>query len=160
MEGDLGAGGSVPPLLVLGVSTRDRSGLEAGLRDRGIEDVVQLAEMLPDEQFRLVMAEAEMVIFPTDFEGFGLPVLEGMYLGKPVVIGPEKATLEVSGGHAFVMRDWSVSALTEAVAAARASPPEARIAAELYAREFTWSQTVESTRAMLSQVASGRTNLS
>ena len=145
----LSGDGSAPSLLVLGVGAAERDALASGLRDRGIEDVVQLAELLPDAEFRRVMADAEMVIFPSDFEGFGLPVLEGMYLGKPVVIGPEKATMEVSGGHAFVMRDWSAQALADAVVAARTSSAEARAEAQEHAKRFTWARTVEATRAML-----------
>ena len=152
----LRGGDPVPPLLVIGVPAAERDALAADLRDRGLAAVVQLAALLPDEEFRRVMAEAEMVIFPTDFEGFGLPVVEGMYLGKPVVIGPERATMEVSGGHAFVMRDWTAQALGDAVLAARASSSEDRAAAQEHAKEFTWAHTVEATRAMLTELTNGR----
>ena len=54
-----------------------------------------------------MLADAELVVFPSDFEGFGLPVVEGMLLGKPVVLGPEPATNEVAGGHAAVAADWT-----------------------------------------------------
>ncbi len=70
-----------------------------------------------------------MIVFPSDFEGFGLPVAEGMRLGKAVVIGPERATTEVAGGHAFVMADWTADALADAVRAAEAMTDEQRAAA-------------------------------
>ena len=67
-----------------------------------------------------MLAEADLVVFPSDFEGFGLPVVEGMLLGKPVVLGPEPATNEVAGGHAAVAADWTPAALADGVRRARA----------------------------------------
>lgn len=146
-------GGDIPPLLMLGVPGAQKADLVARLAERGLADHVQLAPFLPEDRFRQVMAEAEIVVFPTDFEGFGLPVVEGMYLGSPVVIGPERATNEIAGGHATVMNDWTPLALADAVTIAGGMTSAQRDAAREHAEAFTWARTVAQTRALLERIA-------
>ena len=102
------------------------------------------------------MRSASMVVFPSDFEGFGLPVVEGMLQGMPVVIGPEPATLEVAGGHASVLADWSPAALADAVAAAGTATPAQLESARAHAAAFTWPRCVEQTRQFLVELAAAR----
>ena len=104
-------------LTILGVGGA-RDALQAEVDRRGLHDAITLARYLPEDEFRRTVSSAAMIVFPSDFEGFGLPVIEGMSLGKPVVIGPDKATLEVAGGHPIVMTGWSPTELADAVEAA------------------------------------------
>lgn len=145
--------GRVPPLLMLGVPGSERERLTRSIADRSLGHVVELAPFLPDDEFVRVMSEAEMIVFPSDFEGFGLPVAEGMRLGKAVVIGPERATTEVAGGHAFVMGGWTPEALVDAVRAAEAMSDQQREAARRRGEVFTWEATVRRTRATLDALA-------
>lgn len=141
--------GGAPPLLLLGLGSGRRDDVAARVAALGLGDRVQLAPFLPEDEFREVFSAASMVVFPSDFEGFGLPVVEGMVLGKPVVLGPEPATTEVAGGHADVARDWSAPALADAVRRARAARPDRLAAARAYAAAYTWERTVRRTRAVL-----------
>ena len=85
-------------------------------------------------------------------DGFGLPVVEGMLLGAPVVIGPEPATLEIAGGHASVLADWTPATLADAVERARRFDPAHLERARAHAAEFTWARCVEQTRAFLAGI--------
>ncbi|WP_435770481.1 glycosyltransferase [Nocardioides sp. SYSU DS0651] len=145
----LAGGQSPPPLLVLGVGSARRPAMEAAIAERGLTEHVRLAPFLPDAEFQQVLTEAEMIVFPSDFEGFGLPTVEGMALGKPVVIGPEKACLEVAGGHGVVMADWTPAALADAVTRARGLDDDALAAARAWADRFTWERTIRATREAL-----------
>ena len=97
-----------------------------------------------------------MVVFPSDFEGFGLPVVEGMLLGKPVVLGPEPATNEIAGGHAAVAADWTAAALADAVRRARAMTSGELEAARAWAATFTWERTIRQTREVLAGLVGER----
>ncbi|HET7735961.1 MAG TPA: glycosyltransferase [Nocardioidaceae bacterium] len=143
--------GVAPALTILGVGAR-RAELEAELERRGLAGRVTLAPFLPDAEFQQVCAGAELIVFPSDFEGFGLPIVEGLALGKPVVIGPEKASLEVAGGHATVMADWTPAALADSVVAARGLSEQEIEAARAWADAFTWEATIRKTRQAVSGI--------
>jgi glycosyltransferase involved in cell wall biosynthesis len=143
-------------LKVLGLGAAAREALAPRLRESGLTDGVTLAPFVPDDEFRQVFAGAGLILFPSDFEGFGLPVAESMRLGIPVVIGPEKATQEVAGGHAFLMTDWSPQALATAVGEARGATPEPLEAARKHAAIYTWGATAHRTREMLAGLVAGQ----
>jgi glycosyltransferase involved in cell wall biosynthesis len=146
-----------PKLNVFGLSAAQRTALNEQVRARGLADVVTLSEYLAEDAFRARMAGAAVVLYPSDFEGFGLPVVEAMRLGVPVVIGPDPAVQEVADGHGFTMRDWTADALAEAITAALVAPPAAIEAGREHAAGFTWSRTVRQTRDFLSGLSAGGT---
>jgi glycosyltransferase involved in cell wall biosynthesis len=53
--------------------------------DDRLSDRVMDLGLVPDDMLRALFARAEAVIFPTEYEGFGIPVLEAAYQGKMVV---------------------------------------------------------------------------
>ena len=152
-----GRANTVPPLMMVGVSGTNREKLTAMLEERKLSQHVQLAPFLPEEEYRRMLSAAASIVFPSDFEGFGLPIVEGMALGKPVVIGPERATMEVAGGHAVVMADWTAEALADAVTTAGRLSSEELELARVWGAGFTWDRTVTQTRAMLARLALSRT---
>lgn len=139
----------LPPLTILGLGTSARADIQSRIDDLGIADRISLSPFLPEDEFQQTMAGASIIVFPSDFEGFGLPVVEAMTLEIPVVIGPEPATLEVAGGHAYVMEGWSPQALVAAASAACEMSRDERRVARQHAEKFTWQRTVEVTRAAL-----------
>jgi glycosyltransferase involved in cell wall biosynthesis len=72
--------------------------LEALLDRLGIRDAVQFAGYLPFDDLPALYSLAEMFVFPSLYEGFGLPVIEAMACGVPVVTGDVPALNEVAGG--------------------------------------------------------------
>ncbi len=139
------------PLRVLGVSPERRPALEADLHRRGLPQV-ELSPYLSTHDYEAAVASASAIIFPSDFEGFGLPIVEGMQCGVPVVIGPDPACLEIAGGHAFATHAWTASALADATIRALTATAEQRAAAMAYAAGFTWQRSVHQTRALVSTV--------
>lgn len=139
---------------MLGVGAA-RESLAREIDAKGLSEHIELAPFLPEPEFQRLMKSASMVVFPSDFEGFGLPVVEGMLLGAPVVIGPDKATLEVAGGHASVLDDWTPSALADAVDRAAHVDAADLERARVHAAEFTWARCVEQTRAFLAAISRG-----
>lgn len=141
-------GVDLPELILVGTGgQRERLGAEA--RRLGVEDRVTMASYLDDTAFARVLAEAAAVVFPSSFEGFGIPVLEGMLAGAPVIIGPEPATQEVAGGWAAVAADWSAAALLSAVVEGCAFDDAHLAGAREHAAAFTWQRTAAKTRAAL-----------
>lgn len=142
----------VAPLLdIVGLRPDDRAALDARLRSLGLSETVTTLPWLSDEQFRGRFASASMVVFPSDFEGFGLPAVEAMRLGIPVVVTPDPALLEVTGGHAAVMDGWGAPELADAVLRAGATTAAELAKAREHAAAFTWSRMAAHTRAALAE---------
>lgn len=117
------ASGSERPLVV--VSSRDwgMSGASGGLGKDGTvygrktdRPIVQLQYLPRDMLFRLIRS-ARAVLFPSLYEGFGLPALEAIQLGTPV-IGSNTASLpEVVGPGGLLVDPYDTNAITEAIRA-------------------------------------------
>lgn len=142
----------LPPVLIVGTGP-ERPQLQAQVAAAGLDDHIEIAPYLSDEDFRSTMANASMVVMTSDFEGFGLPVLEGMRMGVPVVIGPDQAMLEAAGGHASVLTDWTPRALADAVARANGFGADHLDHAREHAAGFTWARSVAQTRGFLEGLA-------
>jgi glycosyltransferase involved in cell wall biosynthesis len=136
-------------LRVCGLSGDARAAAEQRVVKLGISDSVELLPWLSDRDFEALFAGAAAVLLPSDFEGFGLPAVEALALGVPVVISTDEALLEVTGGHGAVWEGDGAAGLARAIGAALASPPGRRAAGVAHAREFTWERTARDVRAVL-----------
>lgn len=145
-------GDRLPPLTILGTSGTTRERLQEIIDAEGLGDLATLAPFLDDAAFTQVLTTASMIVFPSDFEGFGLPIVEGMLLGKPVVISPEPGSGEVAGGHGVVMRGWRPEDLADAVVDAMARTDEDLAQAAAWAATFTWNATAEKTGLALEEL--------
>lgn len=120
---------------------------ELGLHRR----VVRVGRVSERDRDALV-AEAEVLAFPTEYEGFGAPVLEAMALGTPVICSDQPAVAEVVGDAAIVrplQRDAWAGALDEALRRRRALV----IAGRDRARHFTVTASGDDLAAAYRRVA-------
>jgi glycosyltransferase involved in cell wall biosynthesis len=94
-----------------------------------------------------VVAGAHVVVLPSLDEGFGLPVLEGLAAGRPVVASDIAVLREVAGPLAHYADPRDAAALATAVAAALAAPdgPDERAARRERAASFTWEACARAT---------------
>jgi glycosyltransferase involved in cell wall biosynthesis len=137
------------PLSLVGVPDRDRARLQARVDALGLGGVVTVSPWLTDDAFREQFASSSLVVLPSDFEGFGLPAVEAMRLGIPVVITPEPALLEVTGGHATVVNGEGAEALAKAVDVALQTSSRDLAAAKRHAGQFTWASFAAAVRGLL-----------
>lgn len=143
------AGRDEPVLRVCGLSPAARAAATTLIAELGIADTVELLPWLDDDAFEAVFAGAAGVLFPSDFEGFGLPALEAMRLGIPVVISRDPALLEVTGGHAVVAEQPSAESLAVAIERALSLSGAEIAAATAHARTFTWERAARTVRCAL-----------
>ncbi len=142
-------GGDPPPLVVVGLPDAERVRVQEEVAARGLARLVTVKRWLDPDEFRRQFTGASLVVFPSDYEGFGLPALEAMRLGIPVVVTPDPALFEVTGGLATVMDGWDAAALARAVPMARRQSAEDLERGITYASEFTWERTAREVRATL-----------
>jgi glycosyltransferase involved in cell wall biosynthesis len=109
---------------------------------------VRVLEDVPREQLPALYSAAAAFVFPSLYEGFGLPVLEAMACGTPVVAADVASLPEVLGTAGMLVRPDDSAALAEAVLRVLG---DATFAGELVARgisrsqEFTWSRAAQLT---------------
>ena len=111
-------------------------------------DVIRLG-FVPQRELPALYAAARVFVYPSLMEGFGLPVLEAMAQGTPVVTSAGTATEEVCADPASVVDPTDADALAAAIDAVVADDAEhsrRSAAARVRAAAFTWSATAAQVR--------------
>jgi glycosyltransferase involved in cell wall biosynthesis len=107
------------------------------------------AGRLDDDTVASLMSGAELFVYPSLYEGFGLPVLEAMQTGVPVLISQDAALREVAGQAAVAVDAASCAALTQAIVELAGDPlrrRELRDRGRERAAQFSWRRTAIQTR--------------
>lgn len=89
--------------------------LKAQCIELEISDRVQFLDYVPYEQLPILLNRAIALVFPTLWEGFGLPVLEAMACGTPVITSNISSLPEVAGDAAFLVNPYSVEEISAAM---------------------------------------------
>lgn len=147
-----------PRIVVLGADART-SPLATLSADLGVGDLVDFPGYVPDDALPLIYSGASLFVFPSLYEGFGLPILEAMASGVPVIASKSASIPEVSGESALLLMDTRPSLLAQAMVRVQSDSAlrEALIASGLQrAREFTWRRTAERTIAAYELAAARR----
>lgn len=122
----------------------------------GIAAKVRQLGFVPDEDLAALYADADLFCFPSIREGFGLPALEAMAQGAPVVASSGTAVAEVIGGGGVTVDATDTQGWADAIAALLGDTAEReRLAAAALARseEFTWERCAEQTAAVYRELA-------
>ena len=73
-------------------------GIDQQITRCGVGDAIAFTGYVPFEDLPALYTLAEMFVYPSMYEGFGLPVVEAMACGTPVITGPTAALTEIGGG--------------------------------------------------------------
>lgn len=141
------------PSLRLVLSGQGLPNETARLRELGIEDRVVFLSAT-DEQLPWLYHRAQAFVFPSLYEGFGLPVLEAMAAGCPVVIAATPALVEVAGDDASIFAPDDVDSLVALLQDVIGDPIRAKSMRETGARRaatYTWRRTAELTASAYDQ---------
>jgi glycosyltransferase involved in cell wall biosynthesis len=97
-------------LVIVGrLSSEQREKLEA--HHVAFESLVNLA----DEELRREYERCDLLVFPSTYEGFGLPIVEAQAVGKPVVTSNLSSMPEVAGAGACLVDSWSTESIRKGV---------------------------------------------
>jgi len=108
-------------------------------------DQVSYLDYVSDSDRVALMQSAELFVFPSLYEGFGMPVLEALAAGTPVVSSDRGALAEISGP-AKVISDLTGSGIAAAILDGLSDSnwrSEIRVTGPEWARRFSWSTSVD-----------------
>ncbi len=101
------------------VCVGDRDGMEFKIRQRaeqlGIRERIRLLGHLPQEALPKVYQGAELFLYPTLYEGFGLPVVEAMASGTPVITSNTSSLKEIGAGYANLVNPLDIDGMARAI---------------------------------------------
>lgn len=109
---------------------------------------VQLLNWVPDADVPLLLQGAAALCYVSLYEGFGLPVLEAMAMGTPVITSRDTVMQDISGGHAQLVDPEDPDSIADALRAVLADPHGWRQAVApyiSYARAQSWNRTAHET---------------
>jgi len=121
-----------------------------------LDSQVRALGFVPPEELGALYEGAELVVYPSLAEGFGLPVLEAMAHGVPVVTSAGSATEEVAGDAALLVDPLDIDAIASAIDRILddgAFATSLREAARARAAAFTWDRTAELVAAVYAEAA-------
>ncbi len=108
---------ALPHALVLaGPMPKNRSRVEAMISALELDDRGSSAPgVVPEEDLPGLFAGADAFLYPTLYEGFGLPVVEAMACGVPVLTSSTSALQEIAGGYAYLVDPMDVDAIARGI---------------------------------------------
>ncbi len=135
----------------------DKSWMQT-IRESGLSHRIILTGYVDDETLACLYSGASAFVYPSLYEGFGLPILEAMACGCPVICSDVASMPEVAGDAAIRIDPGSIGDLTEAIdLLTKDQNARQRLIAGGFARaaEFTWKRTAEKTLEVFQKIASG-----
>ena len=142
-------------LVIAGFQGNFETAVHGALERAGVAGAARVLGHVSAADLAALYAGAELLLFTSAYEGFGLPLLEAMAAGLPVVAFANSSLPEVAGGAAVLVPDGDAAAMTRAALGVLA-PGNRRD--DLIARgrsraaELTWERAARATRAVWSAV--------
>ena len=136
-------------LVLIGDEISRYASLRRAVHRYNLHKFVRFLGFLPDEMLAIVYRLAGVFVFPSLYEGFGLPPLEAMASGTPVVTSNVSSLPEVTGDAALLVDPASAEAIADAMRRVLTDPA---LAADLSARglrrarEFSWERAATQIR--------------
>jgi glycosyltransferase involved in cell wall biosynthesis len=142
-------------LLIIGDEISKLPALRRAVHRHKLHKHVRFLGYLPDQTLAILYRLASAFVFPSLYEGFGLPALEAMASGTPVVTSNVSSLPEVAGDAALLVDPYDVDSLVEGLRRVLSDPV---LAADLRrrglerSREFSWERSVEKTRQVYQEI--------
>lgn len=135
-------------LVITGQGQAHHVDVPALIKKEKMSDAVILPGKIMDEDLPLLYQNAEALILPSLYEGFGLPALEAMACGTPVIASSVSSIPEILGDAAVYFDPYSVDDMAEKISALigdKQKQAELIVAGNLQVQKFRWEKCAQET---------------
>ncbi len=145
-------------LVLIGDEISRYSALRRAVHQHQLHKYVRFLGYLPEETLAVMYRLAGVFVFPSLYEGFGLPPLEAMASGTPVVTSNVSSLPEVAGDAAILVDPHDPHAIADGIYRLLTDEQlrrDLRLKGLARARQFSWEESVRRVRAIYREVAGG-----
>ncbi|MCO5217068.1 MAG: glycosyltransferase family 4 protein [Thermomicrobiales bacterium] len=152
---ELSGVGDTTPLIVVGRPGWGHEAIMDRMADLSRKGWVRHLDNVTDIDVPTILAGACGVVYPSWTEGFGLPVVEGLAVGTPVVASTDKALREAGGEFARYVDPEDADGLAAILQEFAATPPDPLAAAARidWTRQFSWDSSTSTVYAALQRIS-------
>jgi glycosyltransferase involved in cell wall biosynthesis len=152
--------GPLPHALVLaGPMPRNEGRVAALISALDLGAAIRRTGIVDDADMPGLFAGADAFLYPTLYEGFGLPVIEAMACGTPVLTSSTSALQEIAGGHALLVDPMDAGAIAAGIVTLSTDPAKRAELAKMglaRAADFSWDKAAEATLSVYANILTGR----
>jgi glycosyltransferase involved in cell wall biosynthesis len=148
----------LPTLVLAGQKRGEYRKMVAEVHKHGLEGHVLFPGFIPDDDLPAVYSAATVFVFPSLYEGFGLPPLEAMACGTPCVVSNSSSLPEVTGSAALLFNPTSLEGFEECMMRVLTEPELRESLSQAGLRQsalFPWSRAAEETLRVYREVLEG-----
>ena len=150
----------LPHVLVLaGPMPKNPARIDALISALDLSGAIARPGRIEDDDLPGLFAGADALLYPTLYEGFGLPVVEAMACGTPVLTSSTSALQEIAGGYAYLVDPLDVDAIARGILLLST---DAKVRADFVelgrkrALDFSWDKAAERTLEVYAEALAGR----
>lgn len=134
------------PLYMAGAFDKsERARVMQAAAQAGCAESIEWLRAIKQNELPALMSCASALCMPSTFEGFGLPIVEAMACGTPVLTSAGCATEETAGGHAVLVEPLSIESIANGLRAVLEVTQEQRVRARLHAARRSWADVAAET---------------
>jgi glycosyltransferase involved in cell wall biosynthesis len=145
----------VPKLVIVGWQGWRNEDLGKLVRESGLADQVVLVGYVPDDDLPTLYRNATVFVYPSLYEGFGLPPLEAMACGTPVITSNVSSIPEVVGDAGILIDPYNTTEIARAIASVLNNEElreSLRTSGLVRSRLFNWDKTARETLKLYQEV--------
>ena len=148
-------------LALAGPMPKNSARTDAIIAALDVAPAVSRPGLIAEEDLPGLISGADALLYPTLYEGFGLPVVEAMACGIPVLTSSTSALQEIAGGYSYLVDPLDVDAIARGILALTTDPKVRADFIELgrkRALDFSWDKAAERTLEVYAEALAGAGN--
>ncbi|WP_159637859.1 glycosyltransferase family 4 protein [Sphingobacterium composti Ten et al. 2007 non Yoo et al. 2007] len=103
------------PLVIIGKETKYSNEIKAYIHSKGLQNKVFMLQGFTMEELSTIYSMAELFVYPSKYEGFGIPIIEALYSGTPVITSNSGVFPEAGGPFSYYVNPESIEELRYAI---------------------------------------------